>query len=339
MIRILRRLMPVVLALSVGAVALAASPASAAVSCSPQGGRSCLANNSPLAVYWGDGWCWSSLHYEEITETYNCTDGGAKYVEYAQGTSDPAFDVDTVRYDANCITTVNGLRYDLRGQVSRWRHYNAGTTINVTEKTCYGPSNLRQTGFGPNRISIGWNAIPSDFDDPASPITYKVYRNGTLVATLGRTHNYFDDTGLASNTTYRYDVTMKRTYLESLKSTVNASTTAPAPPTYPPETAPPYLPTVSYSNLYYVTTFGSAPGKVGATTVGYLYASSSNYVFCKAEWGVTTGPYGHNKYWMFTDLDSGGYNGTGRGWVSAYYLSNYGNDEVYANGGGEIPYC
>ncbi|WP_432838815.1 hypothetical protein [Dactylosporangium sp. CA-092794] len=70
--------------------------------------------------------------------------------------------------------------------------------------------------------------------------------------------------------------------------------------------------------------------------VGYVDANPFNYVFCKAEYGVTTGPYRYNKWWMYTDLDSPA---GARGWISAYCLSNYGNDQVYANGGGEIPYC
>lgn len=95
--------------------------------------------------------------------------------------------------------------------------------------------------------------------------------------------------------------------------------------------APTSIPTTQW----WIDTFANAPGyRGGFTQVGTLYAGT-NYVFCK-EWGANTsdnnGNYNH--YWLWTDLDTGG-----QGWVSAYYLSRWGNDQAMDNNGNVIPDC
>ena len=69
--------------------------------------------------------------------------------------------------------------------------------------------------------------------------------------------------------------------------------------------------------------------------VGTLYAASTNYVYCKA-WGpeISDLAGNYNHWWMWTDLDTGG-----QGWVSAYYLSLWGNDVANDNSGNVIPNC
>ncbi|MFJ3339128.1 C40 family peptidase [Streptomyces sp. NPDC086766] len=97
------------------------------------------------------------------------------------------------------------------------------------------------------------------------------------------------------------------------------------------------IPTCSWSSgggtggtKYWVDTFANAPARDGA---GTLYAGT-NYVFCK-EWGSQVGSGStYNHWWLFTDLDTGG-----QGWVSAYYLSRWGNDEAKDNSGNTIPNC
>ncbi|HET8842034.1 MAG TPA: hypothetical protein VFN35_11240, partial [Ktedonobacteraceae bacterium] len=116
---------------------------------------------------------------------------------------------------------------------------------------------------------------------------------------------------------------------------------APAPTPKPVSTLPPppggsALTSTSFPTAkWWVSTFGTAPGyRGGWTRVGSLYANT-NYVFCKA-WGAQTsdskGNYNH--WWMWTDLDTGG-----QGWVSAYYLSKWGNDEARDNSGQVLPNC
>ena len=104
----------------------------------------------------------------------------------------------------------------------------------------------------------------------------------------------------------------------------------------PPGGANPPAGTTPPSTKRWVNTFGSAPGYAGGwTRVGTLYANTSNYVFCK-EWGakITDSAGNYNQWWMWTDLDTGG-----QGWVSAYYLALWGNDQANDNSGNVIPNC
>ncbi|MFF2010967.1 N-acetylmuramoyl-L-alanine amidase [Streptomyces sp. NPDC058195] len=91
-------------------------------------------------------------------------------------------------------------------------------------------------------------------------------------------------------------------------------------------------------NRYWVDTFADAPGYASPTSTiqtGTLY-KGTNYVFCKV-WGrEISDPEGHyNHWWLRTDLDVGPANQ----YVSAYYLSRWGNDEARDNNGAEIPTC
>ena len=87
---------------------------------------------------------------------------------------------------------------------------------------------------------------------------------------------------------------------------------------------------------WWITTFANAPGyRGGWTQVGTLNAGTS-YVFCK-QWGAqvsSSDGSSFNHYWFWTDLDTGG-----QGWVSAYYLSLWGNDQALDNNGNVIPDC
>jgi hypothetical protein len=90
---------------------------------------------------------------------------------------------------------------------------------------------------------------------------------------------------------------------------------------------------------YYVDTFAQANGYAtpySTASTGTLYSGTS-YVYCKA-WGRKIGSSTvYNHWWMQTDLD------TGSQWrnqyVSAYYLSRWGNDEAKDNSGRVLPNC
>ncbi|GGU92843.1 hypothetical protein GCM10010275_32570 [Streptomyces litmocidini] len=94
---------------------------------------------------------------------------------------------------------------------------------------------------------------------------------------------------------------------------------------------------------YWVDTFADATGYAQANTndpQGVLDAGT-NYVYCKV-WGaeVRDGSGNYNHWWLRTDLDIvyAGKNGRGA-YVSAYYLSRWGNDEARDNDGAVIPNC
>lgn len=97
------------------------------------------------------------------------------------------------------------------------------------------------------------------------------------------------------------------------------------------------------TSKYWVDTFTNATGYAQPNTndaQGVLYAGT-NYVYCKV-WGQkisgANGTYNH--WWLKTDLDTtyAGKNGRGA-YVSAYYLSRWGNDEARDNNGTVIRNC
>lgn len=88
---------------------------------------------------------------------------------------------------------------------------------------------------------------------------------------------------------------------------------------------------------YLVDTWTNAPGFGSPTSTaqtGTLYQGTS-YVYCKT-WGreVRSGS-SFNRWWLKTDLDVG----PGNQWVSAFYLSRWGNDEARDNDGYDLPRC
>ncbi len=88
---------------------------------------------------------------------------------------------------------------------------------------------------------------------------------------------------------------------------------------------------------YWVDTFAAAPVFASATSTAQTGTlnQGTNYVFCKA-WGRQIGGgSAYNHYWLKTDPDSG----PAEQFVSAYYLSRWGNDEAKDNNGTVIPDC
>ncbi|NUP69021.1 MAG: nucleoside transporter [Nonomuraea sp.] len=89
---------------------------------------------------------------------------------------------------------------------------------------------------------------------------------------------------------------------------------------------------------YWVDTFADAPGYAtpGGTRTGTLLRGT-NYVYCRV-WGpVVQSGSAFNHWWLKTDLDSG--SPWQNQWVSAYYLSRWGNDVAKDNNGNDIPDC
>jgi hypothetical protein len=89
---------------------------------------------------------------------------------------------------------------------------------------------------------------------------------------------------------------------------------------------------------YWVDTFANAPGRSspGGTQTGTLNAGT-NYVYCRV-WGpIVQAGSAYNHWWLKTDLDEG--NPWQNQYVSAYYLSRWGNDVAKDNNGTDIPNC
>ncbi|MFC1418004.1 DUF1906 domain-containing protein [Streptacidiphilus cavernicola] len=88
---------------------------------------------------------------------------------------------------------------------------------------------------------------------------------------------------------------------------------------------------------YWVDTAPSAPVYASATSTaqtGTLYAGT-NYVYCKV-WGRMVGDSSvYNHWWLRTDPDVG----PAGQYVSAYYLTLWGNDQADDNNGNVIPDC
>ncbi|MEE4543935.1 SH3 domain-containing protein [Streptomyces sp. V4-01] len=88
---------------------------------------------------------------------------------------------------------------------------------------------------------------------------------------------------------------------------------------------------------YWVDTYANAPVYASPTSTaqtGTLYGGT-DYVYCKA-WGRMIGTStSYNHWWLRTDPDTG----PAKQYVSAYYLSRWGNDEAKDNNGTVIPDC
>lgn len=92
-----------------------------------------------------------------------------------------------------------------------------------------------------------------------------------------------------------------------------------------------------HGGMWWVDTFATAPvyaSPTSTTQTGTLNKGTS-YVYCKV-WGRKIGSdTTYNHWWLRTDPDSG----PGNQYVSAYYLSRWGNDEAKDNRGTVIPNC
>jgi hypothetical protein len=123
-----------------------------------------------------------------------------------------------------------------------------------------------------------------------------------------------------------------------------------APPAPAPAPTPAPLPTPPQGPLpkFFVDTFAAANGyrapnclsmnTPACKPVGRLLTRTS-YVFCKAFGDEMRVGADFNHWWLLTDLDEVFPGGTGRAYVSAYYLTRWGNDVAKDNNGREIPNC
>ena len=84
----------------------------------------------------------------------------------------------------------------------------------------------------PLRVDVQWDAV----DDPSAPVVYRVYRDGSLVATSSAAS--WTDTAVAGSTTYRYVIRALDAAGNLGQASVSAEATTPAPALPPPGPAP-----------------------------------------------------------------------------------------------------
>jgi hypothetical protein len=92
------------------------------------------------------------------------------------------------------------------------------------------PTSLSASGVSTTQINLSWGASS---DAPGNIQGYRIYRNGTAIATVGSSTISYSDTSVACDTSYSYTV---RAYKGDLES--NASNTASATPANCPPAAP-----------------------------------------------------------------------------------------------------
>ncbi|MBN2385670.1 MAG: fibronectin type III domain-containing protein, partial [Anaerolineales bacterium] len=175
--------------------------------------------------------------YDSVTLQWNTASGATQY--YAEFWGGPGFSVNSGWITGTSFFVGDnfwGGTYQWRvrsrnssGVVSDWSETRGLTRLYGT------PSTPTATAIGQNQIAISWG--PSA-DAPGNIAGYRIYRNGSPIATVGSATTTFTDTGLICNTSYFYTVKAYNGSLESLPtSTLYTGTSAcqipPAAPSNP----------------------------------------------------------------------------------------------------------
>lgn len=302
-----------------------------------------------------DTWCNGST-YSLDQETIGC--GTPKYYYAAPGGKiggNYPIDIDAVRFDANCYAEYDdGLAFvpdDRRGKGSQWLRFDNDVSFSVQNKQCYAPTVFSVAPTSPTSIQLIWNALtatstPYDYD-----VVWNIRRDGGLIfqgkvgpSSSNPARMVWTDNTVSPLSTHSYTVSLYYgpTPIGSGQpfegpQTSPATTTTPAG-TPPPVVSPMFFP--QYSGAHYsATMFANAPAfwPTSGAQVGGIYAGY-NYVYCRYWQGEYDGQYGYNHWWLWTDLDYWS-SGTGQGWVPAYFLANWGNDQAYTDSGGAIEDC
>ncbi|WP_314225250.1 M23 family metallopeptidase [Streptomyces zaehneri] len=99
---------------------------------------------------------------------------------------------------------------------------------------------------------------------------------------------------------------------------------------------------------FWVDTFADAPGYAAVDCVGDTSPrcavqgklfKGTNYVLCKKAGDEVRVGNSYNHWWLLTDLDQVAPGGSGRAYISAYYLQRWGDDEAKDNEGRDIRLC
>ena len=173
---------------------------------------------------------WSASSDNVATTGYHVYVDGSSVATVTAGTS---YGVTGLASATTYRVTVDA--FDSAGNQSGQSGAAQVTTRDTTAPTK--PTAVAPSAVGPTQVNLTWNAA----SDNVAVVGYHVYRNGTLLVTLGAATTY-QDQGLAPRTTYRYTLdafdaagnTSAQT--TSASATTTADTTAPTVPIGPTAT-------------------------------------------------------------------------------------------------------
>src|SRR5213078_1424746 len=115
--------------------------------------------------------------------------------------------------------------YDAAGNLSAQSSSASATTPAPPDTTPPSvPTGLTASAVSSSQINLSWTAS----SDNVGVSGYRVYRNGTQIATTGATS--FANTGLSPSTTYSYTVAAYDAAVNLSEQSASASATTPAPP-------------------------------------------------------------------------------------------------------------
>jgi hypothetical protein len=168
---------------------------------------------------------------DSISLSWNTASGASAY--YAEFWGGPSLNL-----NSGWVTGTSWNIGSTWGGVYQWRvksrnssGVESGWSETRTLTVRYGtPASLSASGVSTSQINLSWGASA---DAPGNIQGYRIYRNGTAIATVGNSTTSYNDTSVTCNSSYSYTV---RAYKGDLES--NASNTASTSPSGCPPVAP-----------------------------------------------------------------------------------------------------
>ncbi len=211
------------------------------------------------------------------------------------------------------------------------------------------PSNLSASVVSCSQVNLSWS------DNSGNEEGYRVYHNGSVIATLPSGSTSYHDTGLSQNTTYSYTVTAYRGSVESNLSntaTATTSTCTVAPPSLSTPTNGQLFNEGDAINLSWSATGSEYYGEIwggpgGILTFGWQSGTSKNigsqWAGYTYSWHVKarngTNESGWSNTWTFTVRPGAPSNLSASAFacnqINLSWTDNSGNEEgykVYRNG-------
>jgi hypothetical protein len=168
---------------------------------------------------------------DSISLSWNTVSGASAY--YAELSGGPSLNLNSgwgTGTSWNIGSTWGGV-YQWRVKSRNSSGVESGWGETRTLTVHYGtPANLSASGVSTSQINLSWGASA---DAPGNIQGYRIYRNGTAIATVGSSTTSYNDASVTCNSSYSYTV---RAYKGDLES--NASNTASASPSGCPPVAP-----------------------------------------------------------------------------------------------------